>query len=487
MRSLILFILFGGISLHAQNIGFQKIHNRSNHLFPDFLQLSYESYVANVHHNNYQYLELTRLDYFGNVSGQITLDSISSTYLNPHYIPCDNCLQIKGEKLFYAYGETDQAAIQGNFPLILASFHKDLSDTIRTHRIHIPGQRSIIPLGLRFDTDSTFFLAAWTSTVQNEQSAYFAKFEDNFQLIWDTLLPRASFRNAYDAPLGILIDPYGYALVSGGYSGRDSAAASITRFALDSGNIDWHINYNAPDSVGNIYAAMRNDGNYQLIKEIRTENHVILMETAVMDTNGQIVNSERFGIPNRHLKLSGLIPSKDGNFYAAGDFYYGRSKPFGFKFSPQLDSLWIRPYWYRDTTFNDIRINKIAQRPDSLFIHAASIFTYPFNTDSTLFVFTSNREGYNSYNQSIISKPEFRKGNWQLYPNPSRGTLLLESDYNGPVLIAISDAGGKLIYEKELSTVQKISINTGLKPGIYWLEMHSPEGQVLFQRKLMIY
>lgn len=486
----VLLICLAGLSLQAQFTGYQKLYNRSNHLFTDLYQHGYETYLANVGHNDYSSLELTYLDHLGQqiASYDFSPATFNSNFVNFHFMPCDNCLQVKGEKLFYAFSIFDQASNSAfaQYPLILSVLNKDLSDTVRQKRITIPGLRTFTPGSMRFDTDSTFILAGQGFDRFNGYHHYIAKFEDNLNCIWDTTIAQQAYY-AYQGPSAILIDPYGYALITAGGIVNQNNASYMLRISLDSGRVDWEIKTDSTDNVGDIYCAMRPDSHYQIIREIQTPTHAVLMEAAVMDTNGQIVNSKRFRIPDRLVELHGLTSSLDGNFYAVGTFYYGNWQAFGFKFNPQLDSLWLRPYWYDDSIRAKVRIQDVAQRPDSLFIHVGNIVSRPYFGDSSLYVFTTNQEGWNKHNQSINSSLALPTENWSFYPNPSSGLLHLKTNYRGALRLCVFNLQGQKVLEQHRPLGLRRSFKTKLEPGVYWFMVFDAKEDLRTKEKIVIY
>lgn len=74
----------------------------------------------------------------------------------------------------------------------------------------------------------------------------------------------------------------------------------------------------------------------------------------------------------------------------------------------------------------------------------------------------------------------------QFYPNPSSGSISVLNSDGKEIVIKIISLRGELLYE--LATSEALtSCNTGIKPGIYFVQISGKNGEQYLQNKLVVY
>ena len=92
--------------------------------------------------------------------------------------------------------------------------------------------------------------------------------------------------------------------------------------------------------------------------------------TGTIDSTGSYSQLSTLGPNDQMIFTTDLIPTSDGNFYAAGfTNINGARNSFGLKFAPNGDSLWMRYYYHEDQPDHS-QVEIFFETPDSGFIHA---------------------------------------------------------------------------------------------------------------------
>jgi hypothetical protein len=78
---------------------------------------------------------------------------------------------------------------------------------------------------------------------------------------------------------------------------------------------------------------------------------------------------------------------------------------------------------------------------------------------------------------------------WELFPNPAREELTIQSGYSGKITIRLYNGTGSVSLERQLEMkAGKAVLNIrGIAPGFYFLELLSQDGKRLWIEKVLRY
>jgi hypothetical protein len=77
---------------------------------------------------------------------------------------------------------------------------------------------------------------------------------------------------------------------------------------------------------------------------------------------------------------------------------------------------------------------------------------------------------------------------FSIYPNPSNGDIhfIASESIVKEFYISVSDLSGRVVYQDELSTGKDRHLNVNASGGVYLLQLHGRNGEVLASRKIVI-
>lgn len=80
-----------------------------------------------------------------------------------------------------------------------------------------------------------------------------------------------------------------------------------------------------------------------------------------------------------------------------------------------------------------------------------------------------------------LPEPEIK---WEIYPNPSEGDFVVNSDHNGSAKLKVYSSAGSLIYEEDINHSSTTISLDDVRPGVYWILFETSEGTA--RRKIIL-
>lgn len=444
--------------------------------------------IANANNNQTNLYQYARLNSQG-----LLLDSLNLHYpANDYFFAnCKRALVCIGKNLYNAYTNFHQ---QDSTYIILSKLSLNPLDTLQTHlyfadrSIYIASQALVMV----YDSDSSFLLsglhARWALEPDSvlKYDLFLSRIDTNFQVVWETIVPDGQYGRDY-GPMGtdILIDEYGGILVTGNEFFYPLLEIGFAARFNQAGQNLWYKEYPGTLGMSGMYCVDNGDGSYQYIQNqwTRAQGDANDLITGRMDTLGNILSSKRIGKINRMQFAQDLIQTSDSNFYVSGIGYYINMHSYGFKFSPQGDSLWYRSYHHDDSldlayleTFREdsagnlvhfgYHVNNINPGPNN------NLSSWLYRTDADGCIFKDCQLG----KEELGSLPPFI-----LYPNPSRGTFNFDLPLNEhrPAYLEIYNSSGGLAETHRLpdSPLPRYRISSSLATGQYYVVLRSISGK----------
>lgn len=474
------------------------IYSRGNNAKISYTSLGDTAYLfANIKNINPRLYEYTLINYNGEI-----LDTLSLNYPIPGYSldNCRSCLHFKERRTYSAY--TNFTSLDSGF-VILSKLTFNPLDTIETMRYYV--DRSIYTgehaWSMAFDTDSTFLVSGYVARwVQQPDSLlkydlFLTKFDTALNVVWETTVADGIYGRRY-GPIGtdIVVDSYGRILVTGNaffYPFLEIGFAS--RFDSQGNNL-WYKEYPGNMGMSGMYCVDNEDGTYQYVQNwwTRPQGDINDLIVGRMDTMGNILTGKRFGKVQRMQFAQDLIKTKDGNFYISGIGYYANFHSFGFKFTPQGDSLWYRTY-HHDDSLDLAYVENFQEDADSNLVHFGyhgdnvnprpgnGIFSWLYRTDQYGCIFKDCQLS----REELATLPQL-----SLYPNPAPGGRffieLPTASKEAPAVLEIYGSAGALLESHSLGRSSgRLSVQTDLSPGVYFCLLRAKDGKEIGVAKLM--
>lgn len=450
----------------------------------------------NVNTELYQYSKI-------NLQGQI-VDTLNISYQDSAYTidNCKGCLHVHMGTLYNAYSNFPNYRTNDSAVIILSKVHLDLSDTIKSKVITIAGYKGLATEASFFDSDSTFLITGYAfrdvgPTLQYKYDLLLAKFDTNFNLIWQTTVADNSPINFPFGPVGgsIIVDNHGGILVSGNpFFEPLPKRGFAARFDASTGASLWYKEFTGDYGIGGMYCANRDDGNYQFIQNWYTKanSFFIRFNIGILDTMGNIINQKLIGENKRYQFGFGLIQTLDGNYYSAGTGRYGNPYGIGLKFSPQLDSLWQGYYWH-DDPWEYSWIGSFQQKPDSNFIHLGLHIDHINSSPMRLYswLFETNQNGCDTSGCNLSSEEYTSEKPLELsvFPNPTQGVFHVQFQNpknQGYYHLEIWDMLGRKVKQESFWLESDfVEVQTNLPKGFYNL-LILKDNLLIGQEKLVL-
>lgn len=434
-------------------------------------------YVANNLNDSSWTLDYVKLDTNGTVVKKFSYVVDSAQFPSN----CPKCLDYHNGVLYHAYSDgiasipgTDTGAI------VLCKINPDLSDTIMTqHYIPVHGGGCDIK-ALEFDSDSTFIIAAtnFFYTGDSAPQAVFkyatlvARLDTSFNILWETIIPDTdSTRNFGVFPEDIVIDKYGSILVTGTPAWvAQVSEAFAARLRVSDGHLYWRKSYTGNLGIRGMNALDHGDGTYRYVQNWYTDvqDGFFELHIGILDTTGTILDEQVYAKPERRHLTDDLIRLKDGNYYCAGVTFWGGYKGLGFKFSPQLDSLWMRQYQYGPTS-NTCNVDIFKEDSSGMIVHTGWVTSNQLDN----WIFRIDTYGCDTSDCGLgIDENYALDSRWRVFPNPSTGSFTVdhpEIDRLGQLHIQVIDMQGRITQESQLlGSSIKMFIDT---PGLYYIRI----------------
>lgn len=486
--------LFG--DLNAQYLN--KIYTRGRNPKVTFTSVQDSLYlygsVRNVDGSRYDYTLI-------NSSGAI-LDTLDLDFPVPGHLfdNCRFCLNVRGDRIYNAY--TNFVNNDSIF-VILSQLSLNPLDTIRTFNYYPQSinYTAAHAWSMKFDSDSTFLVSGLMGRWAQEPDSllkydlFLSKFDTAFNLIWETTVEDGVYGRRY-GPIGtdIVLDNYGGILVTGNAFYYPILELGFAARFDENGTKLWYKEYPASLGMSGMYCVDNGDGTYQYVQNDWSKftgglNNLIVGR---MDTSGNILSSQRFGKINRAQFAQDMIRTQDGNYYISGIGYLGNFHSFGFKFTPQGDSLWYRTYHHDDSTdvvyvegFEEdsggdlihfgYHVNNVRPNPGNI------AFSWVYRTDEYGCIF----QDCHLSNEEIAQLPSIG-----FFPNPCDGEfrINLNRDLEGPLFVEIYAVNGALLESHIVDDgrQEEVNIRSGLTSGAYYVLLRSRNGEKLGVEKLLI-
>ncbi|MCR9154584.1 MAG: T9SS type A sorting domain-containing protein, partial [Bacteroidetes bacterium] len=265
------------------------------------------------------------------------------------------------------------------------------------------------------------------------------------------------------------------------------------RFDGDGNNL-WYKEYPGNLGMSGMYCVDNGDGTYQYVQNwwTRIQGDANDIMVGRMDTLGNILTSKRLGKINRMQFAQGLLKTQDGNFYVSGIGYFSNFHSYGFKFSPQGDSLWYRTY-HHDDSLDLAYVESFKEDGAGNLVHFGyhgnnvnpnpgnGIFAWLYRTDEHGCIF----QDCHLSQEEIAALPKL-----SLYPNPSKGRFYIEieASQDFPCVLEIYNTDGALLESHSLVSPyqSRLVIDTPLNPGHYFVLLRDKQGTELALSKLLL-
>lgn len=493
----LLILCVAGTNLYSQFL--DTIYARANDAYTSFAVLDSGEIIfagkKNINNNVLQYTWVNRQG--------VVIDTLNLRYDPNEYFfaPCSRGLMMKGEKLYHS---NTNFYSQDSIYVILSKFNLSPLSTSETKLYYT--DRSIYTAtqawSMAFDTDSTFLvsglLARWVQQPDSllKYDLFLTKFDTAFNVIWETIVPDGRYGRRY-GPIGtdIVLDSYGGILVTGNAFFYPILEIGFAARFDRHGNKLWYKEYPGNMGMSGMYCVDNKDGTYQYVQNwwTRPQGDINDLHVGRMDTMGNILTNERFGKVQRMQMAQDLIQTKDGNFYVSGIGYYANFHSFGFKFSPQGDSLWYRTY-HHDDSLDLAYVENFQEDADSNLVHFGyhgdnvnprpgnGIFAWLYRTDQHGCIF----EDCHLSQEEIAALPQL-----SLYPNPAPGGRffidLPVTTAEAPAVLEMYNTAGALLESHSLGEQSgRISINSALPKGTYFCLLRTKDGKELGVARLLV-
>lgn len=484
----VLYILFGLIGSCAfGQVPYTNVVNHLAHNSRPALEIVGDYYfVANNLNTAPWTLDYTKLDTNGTVIQRFSYVVDSAQFPSN----CPKCLDYHNGVLYHGYTDfisvipgTDTSAI------ILCKVKPDLSDTIMTRYYPTLQGHGLDIKALEFDSDSTFIIAATDAyyTGDSAPQAVFkfntlvARLDTSFNILWETIIPDTDpNRNFGLNPEDIVVDSYGTLLVTGtpywvGWVNEAFAA----RLNNKSGQLLWRKNYNGDMGIQGMNAFDHGDGTYRYVQNWLTNpnDYYHQLHIGILDTAGNIIADSVYGKPNKGHAIHELIKLKDGNYYCGGVTNLGLEKGLGFKFSPQLDSLWMRNYRYGSVN-NTCYLEVFKEDSSGMIAHTGWVTSNQLDN----WIFRIDTYGCDTSNCGLNIPENFRPDErWTVYPNPSRGEFVIdhpEIEVLGPLIVQVFDLQGRRVHDGDYEGGRAIQLELETS-GEYQILITTESGEVI--------
>ncbi len=492
----ILFLCFLGLGLKAQT-PYTNVINYIAHNGRPSIEIGGINtyYIANVLNTGLGgEMQYARLDTNGNVLDTLTIHWDPTKVFTGN---CPKCLELNNGVLYHVYNDFI-ADIPGNdtVAIILGKIKPDLSDTI-LHRYYNPQVgRGAEARAITFDTDSTFLLTAINAyftgdTAPNAQFKFnvlVTRFDTAFNVLWETIIPDTdSTRNYGHVPGDIVLDDYGTMLITGSpYWFIHYNEAFAARLRVSDGQLLWRRVDTGAMGIQGMYAVDHGDGTYRYVQnwKVSSTNNFHKFHVGILDTNGNILQDKEYGLNERRHVSVDLIKLRDGNYYASGTSYYGGPKGLGFKFTPNLDSLWMRWYWH-DTITDFSQLDAFKEDSSGMIVHtgwhvSGQLYNWLLRID-TRGCDTSN------CNISIYEEPDIDT-RWQVFPNPSSGPITIDHPElyaQGTINIQVMNMQGAIIHHQEYAPTEPIPLQIPTS-GSYYVIIRNSKNEVIGLKHVVI-
>ncbi|GGH64362.1 T9SS type A sorting domain-containing protein [Phaeocystidibacter marisrubri] len=451
-------------------------------------------YVANITNNvsplSFQY---ARLDTNGLVLDTLTLEYDPSYYFNTNCIKCFTYHQGS----FYHAINNGFNHIPGNdtSEILLHKVANDLSDTIVSTVYSTSLRNSLFATDIVFDSDSTFIMSSlhgYYNGTDPQQPGYWkigsviSRLDTNFNLIWETEIPDIDMnRNNGLSPSQIVIDNNGGIFVVGPdhiYSTSSLNEAFVAKISQADGHLYWRKHFTRTRGIDGMYLTSNYDGTFTFVQNfsINPTQWNPILNVGILDSNGVVLNEREFNWGSTPIIAEGLIRLQDGSYYVSGvyDVAYG----LGFRFTPQLDSLWSTSYEYPFTAGLS-NVDDFQQDSSGMLVHTGWTVT----SDIDNWLFRIDLQGCDSVNCGLNITEESNLQAFSVYPNPSKQDFHLEiaEDFvNARVSFELTDIYGRIVLKNVINqSPMKLSIE---KAGVYFITIRNEHLSVLHTEKLII-
>lgn len=493
----LLILCVAGTNLYSQFL--DTIYARGHNAKISHSSISDASYLfANIKNINTSLYEYTLINHEG-----VVLDSLNLNYPFSDYSldNCRFCLHSQGRIIYNAYTNFYS---QDSVYVILSKLNLNPLDTLETKLYY--ANRAIYTgthaWSMAFDSDSTFLvsgvLARWVQQPDSvlKYDLFLTKFYTTLNVIWETTVSDGKYGRNY-GPIGtdIVLDSYGSILVTGNAFFYPILEIGFAARFDRQGNKLWYKEYPGNMGMSGMYCVDNKDGTYQYVQNWWTKPNGGNgnLHVGRMDTMGNILTNKSFGRVRRLQAAQDLIKTKDGNYYVSGIGYWSNFHSFGFKFSPQGDSLWYRTY-HHDDSLDLAYVENFQEDADSNLVHFGyhgdnvnprpgnGIFAWLYRTDQHGCIF----EDCHLSQQEIAALPQL-----SLYPNPALGGRffidLPVTTAEAPAVLEIYNTAGALLESHSLGQQSgRISINSALPEGTYFCLLRTKDGKELGVARLLV-
>ncbi|KAB2807692.1 T9SS type A sorting domain-containing protein [Phaeocystidibacter luteus] len=320
------------------------------------------------------------------------------------------------------------------------------------------------------------FIAGTDSTLPGyyKTESLITKLDTNLNVLWELSIPDPdSSRDYGHSPSKIIINNDGTAFIIGpdhAFHVSSYRESFVAKVRLSDGHLLWRKTFTHPRGFRGMYAADNGDGTLRFVRSTyqSTGQFHTLLSVGIIDTAGNILNEKEYGWKNSIIVSDDLIKLDDGNFYCSGE--YQRNRGFGFKFSPNLDSLWMVNYDYPFNVGLSVP-DAFIQDSSGMIAHTGwTVLTIDSVTDVYNWLFRVDTRGCTVSNCDIsIYEHTQLDPRWRGFPIPSTGPLTIdhpELARFGSVAIQVFDLAGRKVYAQIHDCNQAISINIEA-PGQY--------------------
>lgn len=489
MRNFLFILLFISLPAIGQTVYTNRVNHVAHNTRPAFEIVGDYYYVANnLNISPYSQMQYVKLDTLGNVLNTLNI------LWDPNYVfpsNCPKCLDYHHGVLYHAYsnGKTrDSAAI------ILSKVRLDLSDTVLTQYYPTINGHGLDIKDLEFDSDSTFIIAAIDAfyTGDSAPQAVFkfntlvARLDTNFNILWETIIPDTDpNRNFGVFPEDIVIDAYGSILVTGTPAWvAQVSEAFAARIRISDGHLYWRKSYTGNLGIRGMNAFDHGDGTYRYVQDWITDvnNAYHLYEIGILDTAGIIISSKQYGSTNQTHTANDLIRLKDGNYYCAGVTH--QFKGLGFKFTPNLDSLWMKQFSYGPVS-NTCYLEVFKEDSSGMIAHTGWVTSNRVDN----WIFRIDTKGCTVSNCDIgIPENPVLDERWEVFPNPSTGPFTIyhpEMETLGPLVVQIHNMEGRLVYDGDHVEGEPIQLQLDVA-GEYQVIIAKQNREVIGLQKVLI-
>lgn len=465
----LIFTIEGAAQTAYLNVLNQFAHNSR----PSLEVVGNTYYVANNLNTSFQTLDYVQLDTNGTVLNRLTYQA-DSTQLPSN---CPKCLHYENGTLYHAY--TDWIAnIPGldTIATVLCKINPDLNDTILTRYYYPTASKGLEIRDLEFDSDSTFIITGTSlhyrfgdSTQGFKYKILVARLDTAFNVLWETnILDRDPSRVYGVTPEDIVIDSYGSLVITGTpyWTGFYDEAFMI-RLNLEDGQFLWRTTFHGDFGIEGMNSVDNGNGTYTYVQNWRTSTNQAehQLHIGIIDTSGLVLQDTAYGSQDKLLATHDLIRLQDSSLYCAGITVANYERGFGFKFSEDLDSLWMRTFKHPSISRNHY-LELFEQDLSGRIVHTG--WTSQNRIDNWLF--RIDTQGCTVSNCDIsIDEYDQLDPRWSGFPIPSTGPLTIDhpelSSFSS-VAIQVFDLAGKKVFAEIHDCAQPISINIEA-PGQY--------------------